>query len=196
MIESWKMLVQRFIGAPWQLEVVEGDGPLLGIGLNSLDVETITEAVQPADKGWLIRINRGVNQAALTLSGREFDALTGQIGPIYRRSAPFPKDAGRSLFQLSQELFTPTAEVERDGDNFRLLVQGAALRPANEIGQVYREGDIFRPLWIFLDPKDRSVRAIRDVPYTYMRVESKSGGSARSSIVSALARPLPPQVVG
>ncbi len=196
MIEAWEMLVQRFIGAPWQLEVAEGDGPLLGIDLNTLEAKSIAEAVQPADKGWLIRIDRGVNQAALTLSGREFDATTGQIGPIYQRSAPFPKDAGRSLFQLSQELFTPTAEVERDGDNFRLLVQGAALRPSNEVGQVFREGDIFRPLWIFLDPKDRSVVAIRDVPYTYMRVESRSGGTARCSIVSALARPLPPQVAG
>ncbi|CAN5905518.1 hypothetical protein BH23PLA1_BH23PLA1_09720 [soil metagenome] len=197
LIDDWESLVRRFIGTPWRLEVADDDGPLLGLDLDAIDLDTIAEAVEKADKGWLIRIERtGGNQAGLTLSGREFDSATRQLGPIHRQSAPFPKDVARSLFQLSRALFTPSAEVERDGDRIALLVQGAALRPADAVGQVLREGDIFRPYWVFLDPADRSVRGIRDVPYTYLRVDSESQGTARCSIISALARPLPQQVAG
>jgi len=194
-IRDWLDLIRRFVGEPWEVRVAEDEGPLLGVGPSGLDQEEAAKVVQGIDKGWFFGVLPDERGVGYILEGREFDAATQQLGPLYRQTVRHRADVARFLLELSKRVFAPVAEIGRVEDGVALTVQGAAIPPASSFGQVAEESTILRPFWLFLEG-DGSIRGIRDIPFTYLRIDSMRDGEAESRIVSGLRRPLPRQVPG
>lgn len=187
LLADWRSLVGRFVGAPWELSVVEGDDPLSAVAVESADLEAFAKAGGDADKVWVIRIRR--RQAAYELLGREFDTSVQRVGPLRRRLTPIGSDLPRALIQLALDLFAPSAEIgEPSGGGVLVTVRGASLEAASPIGQVAVPGQVFVPLRAVAMPEGKT--RILGIPFTYLRVESVSGPVARCAIVSALRDPL------
>jgi hypothetical protein len=195
LVEDWLVLARRFVGLPWEIHVQDDEGPLRGRSPSELSPGLVGPSTEGAQKGWFLRIEASGSGGGFSLAGREFDATTRQLGPLYRQPAPFPKDAARSLFELTRRVFSPIAEIERTEDGADLLVQGASLPSSDPVGRVVEPGTVFRPYWVFLGP-DKAVREIRSIPFTYLLVNEMEGSKARCAVVSGLRQPLPKQVAG
>lgn len=194
-VDDWLLLTRRFVGAPWVIDLQEGEGPLRGRSPEQLEPQLVAPLVEGADKGWFLRVEAAPSGGGFSLTGREYDATTRQLGPLYRQSAPYPSDAPRSLFELTLRVFSPIAEIERSDPGAELRVQGAALPSPDRIGNVVQTGLVFRPYYIFLGPND-SIREIRSIPFTYLHVDEIEGSIAKCEVVSGLRQPLPRQVAG
>ncbi len=195
LIKDWHALVDRFVGAPWDLNVATGDGPLLGLDLEQVSAESLAPLADGVDKLWMIRIDSDGN-GGYALTGRVYDTLTGLLGPVHAFNAPFPEDAARSLLRLSVTLFTPTAEIGAEVDGgVRVTVQGATLAPADPIGAVVPKGALLVPVRIFLKP-DGTVRQVAPIGWSYLRVEEHDGSMIRCSVISSLRDPLSRRIIG
>lgn len=194
-LSSWRELVGRFVGPAWSVEIRPDAGPLIGRSVERLTAEDVAGPVDGADKGWFLQVAAAESGPGWALSGREYDAATRQLGSIHRRPAPHPRDAPRSLFELTLRVFAPLAEVVRQGDSVTLKVQGAALASADPRGAIVAPGSVFRPFWILLNP-DESIKGVRPIHYTYLRVSGEPTVPAPVDVVSGLRRPLPQQVAG
>lgn len=195
LVARWRDLIGRFVGPAWALEIAPTAGPLLGSTPEFLTAEQVAPLVGGVDKGWFISIEPEAASPGWVLIGREFDAATRQLGSLHRLRAPHRSDAARALFQLSLRVFAPLAEIVRTADSVSLKVQGAVLSPTDPLGAVVREGTVFRPFWILLNPDD-SVKAVRPIRYTYLQAGDPSVWPVPAEVVSGLRRPLPQQVAG
>jgi hypothetical protein len=102
-------------------------------------------------------------------------------------------DAPRVLFQFTLDLFSPTALITgQEGGRALLLVRGAAVLPASELGKVVSQGRVFVPLRL-VNVKGNEI-VIRRILFTYLQVESLDGPLAHCAIVSALRDPLTQRV--
>jgi hypothetical protein len=189
LLRQWHALVHRFIGPPWQVTIAARPSPLAGGSLESLDAAALSKSDPAFDKIWLVRVSAGAGTSGLLFSGREYDAATHNLGPYQQHQVAVLADAPRAMLQFTRELFNPTALVTgQEGGRALLLVRGAAIPPAGELGRVADKGTGFAPLRL-VRMKDDSV-VIRRVPYTYLQVEAMEGSLARCAIVSALRDPL------
>ncbi len=193
LLASWETMIQRFVGAPWDLTLAdEGDGPLATAPLESLAPADFTEASADFDKVWVIRVAR--EGAGYALSGREFDTDTGRLGPIHRRSAPFVPDAARELFQLALEVFSPSAVIgDHFGKNVNLTVRGSSLEAASPIGRVVSVGTVFQPLRIVALKEGKT--SVLEIHFSYLQVEAVEGSVVRCSMVSIFSDPLTKRMV-
>jgi hypothetical protein len=188
LLASWRDLVHRFIGAPWDLEVAEGPGPLATELLENLNSVKVAAMAEGFDKAWMVRVEPAGD--GLVFLGRELDIKTMRMGPIYRREAPYPADAARPLLELSLDVFAPIAEIgAQEAGGVSIMVRGAALPAASPIGQVVGRGTVLRPIRIWQNP-DGSVRSVEEVKRSFLRVKAMEGPVARCEIISALRDPL------
>lgn len=194
-VNDWLLLTRRFVGAPWNIEVQNGEGPLQGRSPDALEPQQVAPLVEGADKGWFLRIEAAPSGGGFSLLGREYDETTRQLGPLYRQPAPYPSDASRSLFELTRRVFSPIAEIERSDLGAEIRVQGASLPSPDRSTNVVQTGLVFRPYYIFLGPND-TIREIRSIPFTYLHVDQIEGPIAKCEVVSGLRQPLPRQVAG
>ena len=192
LIRRWKGLVDRHVGAPWSLEVAEGEGPLAtASGLDDLKAEAVATACAGLDRGWVIALREG--ESGCLLEGRALDIASGTLGPVVPRAAPFRGDLPRALLGLGLDLFEPSAEVgEESAGVVTLRVQGAALPGGG--APIVGPGRVFRAFRVFEKPDGSTIRldAIRS---TYIKVNSVENGIARGRVVSAYANPLTRKVV-
>jgi hypothetical protein len=187
LLASWRDLVRRFVGAPWDLTIVGGDRAPEAVDLETAEPPALVGLAHDCDKLWLLRVGR--SGASWTLAGRELDAATQRLGPVYRRPSRFAADLPRALLLLAKDIFRPSATIgESSGGGVTLVVRGASLRGAGALGQVAVAGSVFRPIRMVTMP-DGSQR-ILDIPFTYLRVESLEGPVARCAIHSGLRDPL------
>ena len=194
LVSGWRRMVSRFVGAPWDLEIVDGDGPLATTSLDDVTPEMVIPEAKGFDKAWLIRVEP--EGGGLAFAGREFDAATAQIGLLGRRSAPVPADSPRALLQLCLDIFAPSAEIaEGVSGKQKLRVQGALLPAADPIGRVAAVGSIFRPTRIFYKP-DGGIQLVTPIKKTYLRVESMTNGVATCAIETAFRNPFTTKTVG
>jgi hypothetical protein len=188
LLHDWQILVRRFIGAPWVVTIPDAASPLAIRDLDGLDADAFANW-SSFDKVWVIRITHSAGEAALSLTGREYDTATRRLGPLQRRSIHWPGDLPRALLLFARDLFNPTAEITgQEAGGALLKVQGAALAPASPVGAVVSKGTVFQPLRV-VSLADGKVRILK-IPYTYLQVESVDGPIARCAIVTALRDPL------
>ena len=126
----------------------------------------------------------------VVLEGREFDAATGWFGSLHAMPAPFERDLGRALYRLTDAMFAPFAEIgEPRGDVVPLRVQGAGL-PKGQLGTgVAPPGTVFRPIRVFYKDDD-SVLNIQRIQFSYLRVTSRDGAEAESTLIRGVRDPL------
>ncbi len=196
LIENWTRDIGRFVGPPWQVEVAEGEGPLLSAPLSSLQASAVAPLAQGFDKAWLIEIAPLTGSLGLKLSGREYDAATGLLGLVFTQNVRVVDDAPRALFNLVLGMFSPTAEIGNQAQGkVAIKVQGSSLLAANPVGRVVGPNSIFRAARVIYNP-DGSVRQITAIPRTYLRVDSQKGDESICEIISRLRDPLTRMVRG
>ena len=99
-------------------------------------------------------------------------------------------DIARGLLRLSLALFAPSADVgESKAGGVSFLVRGGSLPAASPLGEVAPVGTVFRAIRLFLKP-DGSTQEVREVPYSYFRVQSLEGPVARCEIIRGVGDPL------
>ena len=190
---DWLRLVRRFVGAPWVIEVSsEVESVSSAAGLESLKVEDLLGASKGVDKVWAIRVDG--EGSGLAFTGRELDVTTGRLGPLQRRVAPVVRDAPRVFLRFSLDLFAPFAEIgEKFGKSVALTVRGASIPSASPLGRVVVEGTVFLPLRVV--PRQDGTTIVKEIPYTFLRVEALQGAGARCAAVSVYTDPLTRRVV-
>jgi len=189
LIDRWRDLVHRFIGASWSVDLAEPPSPLVGDGLARLKAEALAGVDPTLDKVWLVWIAADARGGGLVFTGREYDVATRWLGPLQKQETPSRRDLPRSLFAITRNLFNPSALITgQEGGRALLKVRGSALAPASEMGAVVAKGTTFIPLRL-VRMKDESVRITR-IAYTYLVAESVEGSTARCAIVSAFRDPL------
>ncbi len=187
MLKTWSSLVSRFVGAPWEVTIDPGDRGAADVDLESVQADRLDPLIRGFDKLWLFQVGR--DGAELTLAGRELDAATGRLGPMFRERATVQVDLPRALFTLALEVFRPLASVgEASGGGVSIVVRGGSLQASSSEGALVGVGTFFRPIRILTLP-DGGHRVL-DIPYTYLRVESIEDASAHCSIASGLRDPL------
>ncbi|MGE3820525.1 MAG: hypothetical protein AB7I30_14020 [Isosphaeraceae bacterium] len=195
LIHDWLENVGRFVGPPWRLEIVAEDQArpwVLGRGLDLVDSSALESLSAEVEKVWLIRI--GGAGSAVILTGREYDTTVRRLGTLLRREVAVPLDLPRELLRFAMDLFAPLAVIgERFGKEAVLSVRGSALSPATEEGRVVRVGTVFQPFRVA--PRNDGPAIIREIPYTYLRVESLEGGSTRCAFLSMFSDPFTGRVV-
>jgi hypothetical protein len=196
LIDGWRTLVKNLVGTPWNLEVADGDGPLLAARLEALQPPMAAPLAQGFDKAWMIEIDPLPGSFGLSLSAREYDAATTQIGLVYNEPARSVEDASRALLVLSRDMFSPTAEVGlQSAGGVAIRVQGSSLPAADEVGRVVAPGSVFRAARVYYNP-DGSVRRIEPIPRTYLKADSIDAGEVRCSVISRMRDPLTRMVRG
>lgn len=184
---AWGRLVDRFVGPPWDLKVVEGEDPLGSLELGSIPVDALSKAGTGFDKVWIIRLQ--AEGGRISLLGREYDVFLKRLGPLRHRLVEFPSNLPRDLLRLTLDIFTPNGQIgESSGGGVAVTVQGSALAAASPIGLVVQTGTIFEPLRLVFQP-DGSTRILK-IPFTYLRTETSNGSVVHCAIVSALRDPL------
>ncbi|MDE2507039.1 MAG: hypothetical protein KGM43_07500, partial [Planctomycetota bacterium] len=188
LVDDLKLLVRRFIGAPWDLDVdAKGEDPLAHAFLDDLQPADFEALRTKYDKVWVIRVGR--EGARPMIRGREFDSETRRVGTVHKRNAPVDADSPRALFQLCLDVFAPLAEIgKQDGKYYALTVRGGLLEPASEVGRVVRPGTFFEPLRI-VTPRNKPP-IILSIPLTYLQTEGVEGATARALIASIWSDPL------
>ncbi len=192
-VAEWLRQVDRFVGTPWKLELIQDDPLLAHSELDSLSAASFRAAAAgtpeaPVDKVWAIRV--APMGAGYVLLGREFDRPSGFVGNTQRDVVAFPGDTPRGLLRLALALFAPTAEIGNSKNGGVLLtVRGASLPAASPLGKVVTNGTTFRALRLFT-AKDGRVTDIQPIRYTYFRVDKLEGAVAECAIISGLRDPL------
>jgi hypothetical protein len=195
LIDAWRTLVARFVGAPWSLDVARAEGRLAASAPEELRAEDFESRKGSSDKLWAIRIEPSRGRG-YSLSGREYDTLTKTLGTVVRGEVLAPADAPRELLRFALRLFTPTAEVGKSvGDRVDLTVQGSLLAPADPVGAVAPKGTVFVPLRLFFKP-DGSLARILPIGWTYLVADAMDGPTARAALITGLPDPLSRRVVG
>ncbi len=195
LLKGWKVMAARFVGAPWNLEVAEGDGPLATNALDDITPEMVIPLAKGFDKAWMFRVEPD-GKGGLEFSGREFDSATAMIGLVCRRGATVAADGPRAMLQLALDVFAPSAEIaEASGGDQKIRVQGAMLQSADPAGQVVSIGSVFRPVRIFYKPEG-GIQLLTVIRKTYLRVEMLEGGVATCKIITSLGNPFTNKVVG
>jgi hypothetical protein len=193
LLKEWQALVRRFVGPPWIVTTATQPSPLASGNIESLEASSFSGFDPAFDKIWLVRISADAETSALRFTGREYDTKTRRLGPLQEQTALVFADAPRVLFQFTLDLFSPTALITgQEGGRALLLVQGAAVPPASELGRVVSQGQVFVPLRL-VNVKGSEI-VIRRILFTYLQVESMDGPLARCTIVSALRDPLTQRV--
>ena len=193
LLTEWSSMVRRFVGAPWNLKVApESHDPAIDVDLDALDSDALAKQAEGLDKIWVIRVSS--EGAGYRFSGREFDVPLHRLGPLHQRSAPFVSDAPRHLFQFGLDLFSPYALIgERFGKTVALKVRGAELVAASPAGRVVVEGGVFHPFRVV--PAKGTKAVVKEIPFTYLLVESPDRAGATCSLVSVYPNPFTNQVL-
>lgn len=187
-LDEWLGLSRRFVGEPWSVGVVGGEDRLSAFAIEDLKADALKGLAGDGDKVWIIRVSG--SGPGFVIEGRELDVPTGWLGEVHRREVAHPVDAARGLLQLALAMFGPSAEVGESKDGgVSFLVKGGSLRASSPMGEVAPVGTIFRALRIF--PKlDGSTPEIREVPYSYFRVDRLDGPVAHCEIIRGVGDPL------
>lgn len=194
LLKAWLAMVDRFVGAPWRLEVAQSEGPLTTLALDALAPADFDEAARDRDKVWVLRIE--AERAGLVLSGREYDSATARLGPIHRRVVNYRPDLARDFFEFALEVFEPSAVIgESFAKNVSLTVRGASLEAASPVGRVVVPGSVFRPLRLVPGKGKGGSTIVFEIPFTYLQVEAIEGPVARCTINSIYPDPLTKRMV-
>ena len=197
LIDGWRALIRRFVGAPWIVEIDDRPGPLSRGRLEALIAKDVAPFAKGEDKLWIFAVEGTTPLGSgYRFSGREYDVQTGRLGPVTAHSAAPEPDAPRALFRLSLDVFAPFAEIGPPGaGDVQVTIQAQALPPANPVGHVAVPGTTLIPLRVFQKPNGAVLR-IDPIRYSYLRVKQVGGDESRCDIVSSLPDPLSKRVIG
>jgi len=142
----------------------------------------------PYDKVFLITVES--SGARYVLAGREWDEATRQIGLTEVEESFDRRTVAETAFGLIQKSFHPVLEIDRaSSDSVELWLRAGAFPAVDPDAAQLQKGTLIAPFYRYLN-KEKVVRRIQYVPWTYLRVEEIDGGYVKCSIISGLRLPL------
>ncbi|MBN72357.1 MAG: hypothetical protein CME32_24135 [Gimesia sp.] len=191
-------IIERSAGEKWELTTLKPGDNTAGIfenawltlptsaGLNRLSAAQVLQQypTQAFDKLFLLTVeSAGIGYQ---IAGREFDIDSQQLGPLVEQTTYARPFLAETSFQILRDLFSAVVTIEAvEGDQAIVSEQGSQyLTPDPAIGTL-RKRDFFVPFFRYLN-RDREVKDIQMIPWTYLILEKVDRKHARCSISSGL----------
>ncbi|QGQ26545.1 hypothetical protein F1728_29420 [Gimesia benthica] len=191
-------IIERSAGEKWDLRPLKPGDNTAGIfenawltlptsaGLNRLSSAQVLQQypTQAFDKLFLLTVeSAGIGYQ---IAGREFDVDSQQLGPLVEQTTYARPFLAETSFQILRDLFSAVVTIEAvEGDQAIVSEQGSQyLTPDPAIGTL-RKRDFFVPFFRYLN-RDREVKDIQMIPWTYLILEEVDRKHARCSISSGL----------
>lgn len=185
--------VDNFIGAAWELTLVEAKGQEREQILTRLDALTFEElGALPEGVDKLTALAVVARPDGLCVRAREFDVRTQTIGPIAERCVASEQLLGSAAFEVLWQAFHPIGQIDVDADqNVLLRPRAAALPVRDPTLTMLVLGDLYRPVTRKIDRKGKSSAAsIQPMPWTFLVVEKTEGMTAFCKTHSGLRQAL------
>lgn len=197
--------LRALVGARWEVTLLKpGSQPALASG--SLEALTpgdlaIDRARRGDERQRLIPSDTAPDKLFLTtiipagsdfqVATRAWDHISDSLGPRIRRTAATRDEIPRAVVATLVAAYRPVGQVLIDDDERRIVFRGAALTTPDRGLLAAAEGTLFRPV---LRRRDREglLVEIREVPYTYLELETLTGPSGALAVHSALRSPIGP----
>ncbi|WP_417383240.1 hypothetical protein [Gimesia sp.] len=155
-------------------------------GLSRLQPEQILERYpqQPFEKLFLITIEpAGIGYR---ISGREFDYYSQRLSPLSEKTTYEKMFLAETTFNLLRDLFSSVVSIETvEGEQVTVSEQASQyLTPDPGVATV-QTNSYFLPFFRYLN-RDREVKNIQMIPWTYLEIEEVDRKHATCSVTSAL----------
>ncbi|MFN0198329.1 MAG: hypothetical protein ACKVT0_16400 [Planctomycetaceae bacterium] len=185
--------VLRSVSGLWDQTVVENDwlSPANSEGVSRLTPEILKARFsrEEWDKVFCIAIE--TDGSGFRLSGREWDATIESLGPVSELRVHEDRELGHSAFVLANSLFrADTHVIKADGQAAELVLRGGEFPPPDEDCGQLASGDYLKADLLVLD-REKKVKGIQAVPWTFLRVDSVDRGNIQCSVQSGLRAALP-----
>ncbi len=185
--------VLRSVSGLWDETVVENEWlyPAHAEGISRLTPEILK--VQFSREHWdkVFCIAIETDGAGFRLMAREWDAVIESLGPVSEMRVHDDRELGQSAFVLANSLFRADAHViKADGQAAELVLRGGEFPPPDEACRQLAAGDYLKADLLVLD-REKKVKGIQAVPWTYLRVEGIDRGDLQCSVQSGLRAALP-----
>ncbi|MEQ8852278.1 hypothetical protein [Gimesia sp.] len=191
-------IIERSAGEKWELNPPTPGENTAGVfenawltlptsaGLNRLSAAQVLQQypTQAFDKLFLLTVeSAGIGYQ---IAGREFDVDSQQLGPLVEQTTYARPFLAETSFQILRNLFSAVVTIEAvEGDQAIVSEQGSQyLTPDPAIGTLQKR-DFFVPFFRYLN-RDREVKDIQMIPWTYLILEEVDRKHARCSISSGL----------
>lgn len=176
------------LGQMWVLTVAEDAAlhPNDQTALERLAADDFSadERLREFDKVYCVTVEPGGH--AIDVWAREWDATVQRLGPIVSARTHDRRAVGDAIFRALWAAFEPVVQLKLvDGDVIHVRVRAGEFPPAVPEYQPVRPGRILQPFFRHYN-RDRSLRAVQPIPWTYLIVDSVNRGRARCHVASGL----------
>ncbi|RMG39091.1 MAG: hypothetical protein D6725_06015 [Planctomycetota bacterium] len=186
-VRRFATVTANTLGQMWSLTVRRDDRllPCNRIGLERLDARTFAaDAESGFDKVYCVTVEP--NGGRFTVWSREWDATVQRLGPICSARTYDRRSIGDAVFAAVWSAFEPVVYLKLvDADVIHVRIRGGEYLPAVSEFAPLRPGRILQPVFRHYN-RDRTLRAIQPIPWTYLIVDSVQRGRARCHAVSGL----------
>lgn len=195
--ERWMKDVESLLSSRfrqmWQLslsEAVEQDWQSPQ-DLLELSSESATQRFLPdhLDKVFLVVVEDLGGE--MVLHCREWDASTRTLSSLYVQQVYDRRNVPAEIANIVSDAFRPVVLVDIiDGETIECLVRAGEFPPRSEEVIPFQTGDFLAPFLSYLD-RNKEVRMVQAIPWTYLKVEEITRSRMRLSQVSAFRSPIP-----
>lgn len=195
-------IIERSVGEKWKLNeeapqqansrdalgIYENDWlPLSSSeGLKRLQPDTILNRYpgQPFDKIFLISIeSKGIGYQ---ISGREFDYLSQKLGPLSNAKTYEKPFLSETIFHSLHNIFSPVVAIESViEDQVTVSEQASQYLMPDPILEMSKKDIYFIPFFRYFN-RNREVKNIQFIPWTYLALEEMNRKYATCSLSSGL----------
>ncbi len=188
--------LERYAGEFWQCTIAEEEGKIFSglAGLRRLRPDTLPRDAIASDVQKVFLLSVETRGAGFQIFGREWDAVTRQVGPLVIDRAYDRREIPETALAVMHEVFRPIIAVEASKSGaITLRARGGEFPPRDESWLPLLPGRTFEVFRCFLN-KDRLVERIQQVPFTYLAPDAEADrGVAKGKVTSGLRAPLTPR---
>lgn len=189
---SVKTQLRTAMGQMWTTEVtVAADARLASLAaLSAVRPDDVTSEFEDGayDKVFLGSVD--LSGSRWSLAAREWDAASRTLGPVVSESTFDVRNAGVLLADAVQRSFRPLARIESvERGVVVTAIRGGEFPPGDPSAMPFKAGDLLIPFVRYYD-RERVLQQIRELPWTYLRVNSVERARMECETVSAYRTPL------
>lgn len=197
-----QQIVDRSVGQKWTLSspgtpdadsvappgIVENNwlSPASCQGLARLDQKDLLQRYPAPEFDKLFLVSLEPDGIGYKIAAREFDTLSQRLSPIKEKRTYNKSFLGETTFDLICDLFSSVVTLENvEGTEVTVSEQGSQLLTPDPGVCTLETNNYFQPFFRYLN-RDREVKNIQFIPWTYLILDETTRKYATCSIASAL----------